>query len=118
MLSTFAPVRDLLAEANRKLTEAKTRQTAAQQEVRDAISVVKNISDTLKNGGKFELSVSEHAMLRYAERVLGFDTSEVLRAVENKVAPAAYLLGDCSVPIAPGFLAVVKNRVVVSVVPA
>ncbi len=115
---TQDPIRAQLADANRRLTEAKTKQNSAQDEVRVCIAEIRRVTDALAHGGRYELKVSEHALLRYAERVMGFDTNDVLRLVRDRVEPTAYLLGDGKFPIVPGFLAVVKNRTVVTIEPA
>ncbi len=62
--------------------------------------------------------VSEHALLRYLERVKGID----LDAVRSEIlaegrAELIHKLQTCSLPLGPGLRLVVRNRQVVSVVP-
>jgi len=115
---TQSPIRDQLAEVNRALTSAKEQQKATQREITRLAVEAKRLAEVVENGGRWELAVTEHAMLRYAQRILGFDTSEVLRAVEEKVEPVAAVLGTGKFPIAPGFVAVVQGRTVVTIEPA
>lgn len=61
--------------------------------------------------------MSEHALLRYIERVYGIDMDE-LRALilSDTLVRCADTLGDGRFPVAPGIKGVVKNRVVVTII--
>lgn len=65
-----------------------------------------------------EIVVSDHAVLRYAERALGLDANAIRMTIAAQVAPLAHALGDGTYPVDGECKAVVKNRVVVSIVPA
>lgn len=70
--------------------------------------------------GKTRLRVSDHAYLRYAERVLGFDRQQAHAAIVQLVGGAVELCADCRVPFKIGgedFVAVVKNRTLLTIVP-
>jgi hypothetical protein len=65
--------------------------------------------------GKTDMRVSEHALLRYAERVLGFDREQVIADLARLVGGAVQICPDCRVPFTVGggeFVAVVENRTV------
>lgn len=117
MTNTLEPLRIELDKAKQEMAHAKARQRQASSDVNVCLDRVKRIEDALKNGIKFELSVSEHAKLRYAERVLGFDAMELIETIRNRVEPLAYLLGNCKVPIGNGHVAVVHDRIVVTIEP-
>lgn len=69
-------------------------------------------------GGVGMIEISEHAVLRYAERVLGLNQNEVRASIVAKVAPLVRTLGDGKYPVGNDCVAVVHNGVVVSVVPS
>lgn len=64
------------------------------------------------------IEISEHAVLRYAERVLGLNQDEVRATIVAKIAPFVRTLGDGKYPVGHGCVAVVHNGTVVSVVPS
>lgn len=65
-----------------------------------------------------QITVTDHALVRYLERVLGIDLNEVRQKMfsdAQKVMVGA--LGSCVLPIGNGQAAVIKNRVVLTVLP-
>lgn len=69
------------------------------------------------------LTISDHAQLRYAERVLGLDLAELCAELNGQVAALALALGDGKYPVkcANGQVvaqAVVQNKTVVTILPA
>jgi hypothetical protein len=60
--------------------------------------------------------VSDHALLRYAERVLGWDSQEAEADIVKAIGSGAAVLGDGTFPFR-GMLAVVKNYTVLSIIP-
>lgn len=65
------------------------------------------------------ITVSDHALIRYIERVLKVDLDEVRRSMLNEKQRAIVSeFKSCVLPLGSKMYAVVKNRVVVSVVPA
>jgi hypothetical protein len=117
-VSTLDPLRKKRAEVEQALLEAKASQADAQREISRLSAEARRLDGAIEAGECIDLAVSEHALLRYAERVLGLDTSEVVRAIEHAVAPAATILGDGTYPLTPGLVAVVKGRTVVTIKPA
>jgi hypothetical protein len=70
--------------------------------------------------GKTHLRISDHAYLRYAERVLGFDRQEAHTAIREAIGGAVELCPDCRVPFKVGgedYVGVVKNRTLLTIVP-
>lgn len=66
---------------------------------------------------KNEPKVSEHALLRYCERVLGFDIELAEKAILTEVNKKAIkTIVSGSLPLGNGFKAVIKNMTVVSIV--
>jgi len=62
-------------------------------------------------------TVSEHAVLRYVERVLGIDIDEIRCSIlTDEVANQIRQLGSGRFPLGNGFKAVVKQNVVVSII--
>ncbi len=78
---------------------------------------IASLKTNLEAQRPLDLVVTDHALLRYAERVLDFDTPQIVAMIRDKVAPTVYLLGDGEFPLCPGFVAVVKNRTVVTIMP-
>jgi hypothetical protein len=118
-LSTLQPIHDRLREVERALCVEKARRTTIQLEISNLNIEAKRLRDALAAGHRQCLVVSDHALLRYAERVLGFDPTEVVRAIERDVEQPAVLLGDGTFPFLDGrYLAVVKDRTVVTIKPS
>jgi chromosome segregation ATPase len=77
-------------------------------EINTQISKIKNKKDTF--------IISEHAMLRYIERIIGIDLTEL----QEKIIPSADIngikaMGDCTVK-RDGFSIVIKDNTVVTVI--
>ena len=61
--------------------------------------------------------VSEHAMIRFLERGLGFDMEEIRKEILNSnVVAIASARGSGKVPISKNCKAVIKNGVIVTVI--
>jgi hypothetical protein len=69
-------------------------------------------------GAKPDPTVTDHAMIRYIERVMGIDM-EALKARILTPETRAFIdqFGSGKFPVAPGYRLVVKNRVVITVEP-
>lgn len=94
-----------------RLRTLRTEQTERAAEIA-------RLEDTLKHNRKAELGITDHAQVRYVERVLGYDPKAFADLVATQVAMPAFLLGNGKYPLCPGFVAVVHNRTVVTVEPA
>ncbi len=104
-----------------------TKAKAAEQSALDALNNQKNIYETQKNyrvqlekkikDATVEPRISEHALLRYIERVYGFDLQKIESEIlsdANKAAIRCVINGK--VPICNGFKAIVQNMTIVSIV--
>lgn len=86
---------------------------------RDAkMKIVKQITDTIQSIEKSAkgIIVSEHAIMRYIERVLGFDVEKIKAGIVADVSSKWATLGDGTYPISTsGASVVVKNNTVITV---
>lgn len=64
------------------------------------------------------VTVTDHALLRYAERVLDLDVRGVNRSICEQIAEWVLTLGDGRYPLKGGFVAIVRGNCVVTVVEA
>lgn len=72
---------------------------------------IKSLTTSTKN-----LIVSEHAILRYLERVMEYDLSLIEQAILSESLKASYkTFGNGNYPVSDGVKAVVKDGVVVSI---
>ncbi|QDH83723.1 hypothetical protein [Achromobacter phage Motura] len=66
---------------------------------------------------KKDLVVSEHAVLRYLERMYKFDLNEIKSQILTpQLIKTADTLGNGKFPTGAGFKAVVRDRVIVSII--
>lgn len=121
MAEITQPARDLIAQEMadaysevQRLKEGKADHDRALSAAKERLRLLHE--SLLGHVGMIE--ISEHAVLRYAERVLGLNQDEVRAAIVAKVAPFVRALGDGKYPVGRGCVAVVTKGVVVSVVPA
>lgn len=65
-----------------------------------------------------KVAVTDHAVLRYMERVMGIDVeavrAKILAEGRDKMAQK---MVNCNLPVAPGMVALVRNGVVVTIRP-
>lgn len=67
---------------------------------------------------KTKLAISDHALVRYMERVLGVDVGGVRKQIlDAKSKKDIGVLGDCTYPVNNLYCVVVKDGVVVTVKP-
>ena len=111
-LRTFR--RERLAEIeqqNKLLMEAQQQMERLQQDLQQIETKIDNLISK-------EPVVTEHAMLRYLERVEGLDMEELRRKVMSPEMESQILIyPNCKLPINENFQAVVRNRQVVTVEP-
>ena len=88
---------------NNKLQSAERNLGKIQEEIKK-----------LKEGNK--IIVSEHAMLRYIERVLGIDLKEIERRILTDEVKEQYkIVGNGRFPINDEFRALIRDNVVVTI---
>lgn len=96
---------------------ALRRRARAEDERRDTERRLRDIEDQIAALTAADIVVSEHALLRYVERVMGVDLEAVRRDIlTEKNRAAIEFAGSCRIVSASGVQFVVKDRVVVSVV--
>lgn len=103
-----------IEQAGAELREAN----AAQAQRRERLAaILKQIAD-LEFVNR-DVTITEHALLRYLERARGIDLEAVKKEMLSpRVEAAIRNLGTCNIATDNGVKLVVKGRAVVSVVPA
>jgi len=72
--------------------------------------------ESIKEATPKKIIVSEHAMLRYLERVRGIDLQEIADIIlTEKSVKVVQEFGDCKINTENGFKIIVKNNSVVTV---
>lgn len=94
-------IHNIMAEYQRKYNGLK----------QERISLINKIDD-MKKG---ELKVTEHAMLRYFERVLGFNLEEIEEKIVSGISETQKELGNGTYPSGL-FKVVVKENTVVTII--
>jgi hypothetical protein len=102
----------LQAKLNRLGVEFKT----IEEEYDNVLAHLKEIESKIRII-KTEPTVSEHALLRYLERVYNLSMEEIKEAIMPKdIIPVVKKLGSGKIPVGDSHKLIVKNMVVVSVV--
>ena len=64
-----------------------------------------------------EIIISEHALLRYVERVLNIDIEEISNSIlTDQFKTLVYTLGDGKIPLNNDFTAIVKDNVLNTII--
>tara|TARA_B100001778_G_scaffold330827_1_gene333987 strand:- start:14302 stop:14724 length:423 start_codon:yes stop_codon:yes gene_type:complete len=106
-----------LKAAKEKVSSIQSELTAKDREIAQATKRLTEIEKTISGKTESQVVVSEHAMLRYIERVLGIDLEEL----QQKILPpgnadAISSLGDGTYPIGEHRIKV-KSGTIVTVLP-
>lgn len=101
-----------ITKTRAEMDSAKIEMQMAQRRMSELQSMVSKMENELKAMEGSKVTVTEHAILRYLERVRGIDLEEV----ENTILPEAYRekLINGKIPI-NGFRIVVKDNTVITV---
>ena len=80
-------------------------------EIDSKINILRSIPD--------ETRVSDHAVIRYLERVMGINVDDLLRKniLTDEVKAKINKVGDCKIPIDNEMYIIVRNNTIVSIVP-
>ena len=114
----------LESEAKAKLATVKEEQREASRRVNEATNELKEIKKEIREltVGSPTIVVTEHAILRYFERVLGFDLEEIkAQIVPKQTQEQANHFGGGTFPVHPSnpehpeFKIRVRNNTVVTV---
>ena len=60
-------------------------------------------------------TITDHALIRYFERILGVDLTEIKKKLTAEVGGVAVKLGDGKYPLSEGGQAVVLNNKIVTI---
>lgn len=74
-----------------------------------------NCNSKQKKRRRRGLDVSDHAIVRYIERVNGCDTERLKNEIITKIKPLVDKLGDGAYPVGDGFSAVVSKGIIVTI---
>jgi len=116
-----------MAESTVSLRRRKDDLTAQRDDIKKRIKYDNSQVDSLNsrissiknqlNGNTKELTVSDHAMLRFLERVTDMDIDTMRRTIIGELKGTTQALGDGLYPLSPEFAAKVTGNVVVTIVP-
>lgn len=114
-MSDLKRLRTRLREAQNELTDANTSLDDARARAKKALGEVQSLEKQIKHETK-EVVVTEHAVLRYLERVKLVDTKAVRKAILPEDArKKAKALGTAKIPVGNTHVIVVKDNAVVTV---
>lgn len=116
-MQTNDSIREALARTKTELTAARQLGGEIGRNVSRLADHAKALTECLKTGKPYELTITDHAMVRYVERHLGFNPQELVALVRQKIEPSAALLGDGSYPLTAELVAVVRNKTVITIKP-
>lgn len=89
----------------------------AQRTHSKTVNQLNEVKKEIRSIGHTEIHVSEHAIVRYVERALQVDVESIKAEILNdNIKTLIETLGDGKYPIGHGFKAVVRNKVIVTVV--
>ena len=95
------------------LADEQMNAASKKDQVSERLKAIQSEMELLK---KTEPVISEHAIIRYLQRVKGLDIEEIKNAMlDDRLKHAIVTLGDGKYPIGNGHYVVVKNRVIVTV---
>lgn len=100
---------------NLVIKEIDEKQSEASK-LRKEMGQIKQQMDNLKSKAEGNIVVSEHAMLRYIERVLGINLDELQQKIlSDSEAKIVSAMGNCTYP-RDGFKIKIQNGTVVTVI--
>ena len=117
--SELKRIQTRIAEQTERVKEAQRKKSEADKETKEEQEKLTKVKSALKkfNESNTEPVVTEHALLRYCERVLGIDLEEVKsKILSDQVRGHIDHFGSGTFPNnGAGFKVIVKKRQVVSV---
>lgn len=110
--------RQELRNAKQSLTELYTHREKLDAGITKKIKRIKQIQKQLSTQHRANgLVITDHALLRYAEIVLGFEPERYLETLTEQASIIHDLLGDGKYPLDDGITAVIKNRSIITIIP-
>ena len=99
-----------------EIEEIKAEQRRQSTQINSLMTERQKLNDMVESLIPKKLIVSDHAILRYIERIMGIDVDSIRNTIANdKVQELVNTLGDAKVPIGDGAYAVVKNHSIVTI---
>ena len=100
-----------------KLPSLKDEMKDAQREHQECLKKISDLQFQLQKAedDQRELEVSEHAIIRYLERVMQIDVDNIRNTIIGEVGKAHTAMGSGHYPIGNGCRAVIKNKTVVTI---
>lgn len=105
-----------LTRIDSDIDDIRAEQTRLNTQMSDLLAEKQRLEQLIESLIPKKLTVSDHAILRYVERVMGIDIEQIRNTIASeKVEQTVATLGDSKVPLGNGAYAVVKNHSVVTV---
>ncbi|TQV82837.1 hypothetical protein [Aliikangiella coralliicola] len=114
----------LLTDLRKKLANIETAEKALCEEMKyaarahsEAMNAVREIKEDIKSLEKSMVGITDHAVLRYLERVKGLDVAEIKKQIlDENMEMIIEKMGNGKYPVCNGVKAVVKDKTVVTVI--
>jgi seryl-tRNA synthetase len=109
-------LRKRISKIDVEIEEIKAEQRRQSTQINQLLAERQRLNETVESLIPKQLNVTDHALLRYLERVMGIDIEGIRNTIVNdKVQAIVDTLGDSKVPLGDGVYAVVKNHNVVTI---
>lgn len=108
-----------LNELGKEVDDLSLEVKSSSAKLEDKSSQLSELKDKLRCLKKAErIKITDHALLRYIERMLGIDVDKIRNEIINdKTRYQVYILGDGKYPVDNNHFAVIKNNTLITVYP-
>jgi len=114
--SSLKRLQTTLTQQESALRELEKERSSLVGKITTCRNLIEDTRKKIKLTSQTALTVTEHAILRYLERVQCLDLKEIVKTIlPEKVEKQAMTLGDGKYPVTEEFAIMVKNNMVVSV---
>lgn len=115
-MATLKSLQTKLHQLKSDLEVFKQKESQVSKQIQQTQDAIAKVEHSISKLTKREIVVSEHAILRYLERIEGIDMEEVCRKIlPDAVKQQSELIGDGNFPV-NGHTVRIKSRVVMTVV--
>ena len=109
-------VKSKIRRASEEAKDLKSNVKLWQQMYSLKISEIQELTEKLKDMNKGDIKITEHAMLRYVERVLGIDIEQIEKSIlEELNLETIEKLGNGTYPVR-NFNVVIKENFIITVI--
>jgi hypothetical protein len=109
-------LRKRVSKIDVEIEEIKAEQRRQSTQINQLMAERQRLNDMIESMIPKKLNVTDHALLRYIERVMGIDIEDIRNKIVNtQVETMVATLGDSNVPLGGGVYAVVRNQQVVTI---